>query len=220
MRRDSTTDACTQMQSFGGRRLPFFLLSDQVEEDQYIFTSIRFDPHAKSCKSETPCKEARKAYLFKYHYDRLIEAASHRGWYEVQKGAGLKRPIDLWQRISYAVETEGDKSHKGAYKVKVIVRYHGNIETHVTSDLTIHKQPLLYPTSLELFKHPHSAATRYHHFKVVLDALPTNRSLHTKDKTEWRHMYDYARVGAGIQSFQDAKEVLLFNADGEIMDVS
>ena len=33
-------------------------------------------------------------------------------------------------------------------------------------------------------------------------------------------MYDYARLSAGIQSFQDAKEVLLFNSDGEIMDAS
>lgn len=33
-------------------------------------------------------------------------------------------------------------------------------------------------------------------------------------------MYDYARQAAGIQSYQDAKEVLLFNLDHEIMDAS
>ena len=101
-----------------------------------------------------------------------------------------------------------------------MLRYHGNLEIKVAPEISAYTQPLLYPTTFELFRHPHAASKRSSIFKVVLDALPTNRSLHTKDKTEWRHMYDYARIGAGLQSYQDAKEVLLFNSDGQIMDVS
>jgi len=101
-----------------------------------------------------------------------------------------------------------------------MLRYHGTVEVKVLPEISGVKQPLLYPTTLELFSHPHPAAKRADVFKVVLDALPTNKCLHTKDKTEWRPMYDYARLGAGIQSYQDAKEVLLFNADGNVMDGS
>ena len=82
-----------------------------------------------------------------------------------------------------------------------------------------HKQPLLYPTSLEYDCHSNPAAKRHQVFKAGLDVLPSNKSLHTKFKTEERQTYMYARRIADINSFQDAKEVLLFNRDGDIMDV-
>ena len=101
-----------------------------------------------------------------------------------------------------------------------MLRYHGNVEITVAPDLSTEKQPLLYPTSLAPSQNSHPAAKRSDVYKVVLETLPTNKCLHTKDKTEWRHMYNFARLSAGIQSFQDAKEVLLYNAAGDIMDVS
>lgn len=44
--------------------------------------------------------------------------------------------------------------------------------------------------------------------------------MYTRDKTYYRTMYDYARQCASIQSYQDAKEVLLFNKENQIMDGS
>jgi len=81
------------------------------------------------------------------------------------------------------------------------------------------KTPLLYPTSLEIFRNTHEACKTSKMYKVVLDALPSARNVHTKNKTHYRAPYNYARLIAGIESFEDAKEVLLFNSDGEVMDV-
>ncbi|KAF2223944.1 aminotransferase class IV-domain-containing protein [Elsinoe ampelina] len=215
-RRNASTDST--MYGVGGRRQPFFVLDDQAVEDQYLFTSFRFDKKEK-CSKLNPvcCKEAKHVYLFKYHFDRLKDSAKCRGWYDAEKC--LKRPIDLFNRVEYAVTQYEQKNGKGGpYKIRIKLKYHGNLVIDVMPEVSLYKKPLLYPTTLELFKHPHEAASRCNNFKVVLDTLPTNKSLHTKSKTEWRPMYDYARFSAGIESYQDAKEVLLYNADGEIMD--
>jgi len=227
MRRDSPTDTTDAKKfaslSMAGRRQPFFGLSDTPEdEDQYVFTSMRWDCKAKPSKQNIgSSKEMKCVYLFKYHYDRLQNAASHRGWYDAAKSPAMKKPIDLYNRVQKAVDKHMQETgSKGPFKVRVMLRYHGNIEAKVAPEISQIKQPCLYPTTFQLSSHPDPASRRADVFKVVLDALPTNRCLHTKDKTEWRHMYDYARLGASIQSYQDAKEVLLFNGDGEIMDAS
>lgn len=93
------------------------------------------------------------------------------------------------------------------------------MEIDISPELSPYKQPLLYPPSLEYEGCVDTAAKRHKIFKVVLDVLPSNKSLHTKFKTEERQTYMYARRIAEINSFQDAKEVLLFNKDGDIMDV-
>lgn len=102
-----------------------------------------------------------------------------------------------------------------------MLRYHGNLEFDVLPILLSCKQHLLYPPTFDLDPVPARApaSTRFEHFKVVLDALPSDKTLHTRYKTENRLCYDYSRRVAAIESFQDAKEVLLFNKDGQIMDV-
>lgn len=82
------------------------------------------------------------------------------------------------------------------------------------------KPPLLFPTSLDLDKQTHCAATTNPLFKVVLDSLATRTSVFTRDKTHYRTMYEYARNQATIQSYQDAKEVLLYNQKFDLMDGS
>ncbi|GAM84900.1 hypothetical protein ANO11243_029020 [Dothideomycetidae sp. 11243] len=218
--RNASVDS--HMLGIGGRKRSFFTLDSQAVEDQYLFTSLRYDANARPNKLNPPCcKEANSTYLFKYHFDRLKDGAGSRGWYDAQKC--LKRPIDLHNRLVSAVsQYEQKHGPKGPYKVRIKLKYHGNIEVSVAPEMSPYKRPLLYPTTLELFggESMHEAFKRHCIYKVVLDALPTYKSLHTKTKTEWRSMYDYARVSAGIQSFQDAKEVLLFNAEGQIMDGS
>lgn len=100
-----------------------------------------------------------------------------------------------------------------------MLRYHGNLQFDVQPIITLHKHTLLFPESLDLYHNRHEAASTSSLFKVVLDVLPTNPNIHTKDKTHLRMTYDYSRLVAGIESYQDAKEVLLFNQDGEVMDV-
>lgn len=105
-------------------------------------------------------------------------------------------------------------------QVRVSINHDLKMEVTVQPIFQV-KPPLLFPTTLDYTRMPTTDAAQLHRiFKVVLDALPTNRTLFTRDKTHLRTMYNYARQCAQIQSYQDAKEVLLFNSDGEIMDVS
>jgi len=106
----------------GARRQPFFLLSDSAEEeDQYVFTSLRYDPKAKICKMNSECtKETRAVHLFKYHYDRLSAAAGHRAWYDAQKAPAMRKPMDLYLRVQKNVETFMQQTgNKGPFKVRI-----------------------------------------------------------------------------------------------------
>lgn len=105
-------------------------------------------------------------------------------------------------------------------QIRIILRYHGNLEIDVQPILLPYKQPLLYPSTFDIDPTTDKAATRHERFKVVLDILPSDKTQHTRYKTENRLVYEYSRRAADIGSFQDAKEVLLFTKDGDIMDVS
>ncbi|GAB7349977.1 hypothetical protein MBLNU459_g0664t1 [Dothideomycetes sp. NU459] len=196
------------------------MLNEIPIEDQYVFTSLRFDASMKrNSQNPTCCPESKTAYLIKYHYDRLITAAEHMGWYHTTKV--LKTPTDLFNRISRAVDTHKRKTgNKCPFKVRVCLRHSGVIDIGVEPILAPPKPPLLFPTTLELGRQQAEVASRKTIFKVVLDVLPTRSSMYTRDKTYYRSMYDYARQCAQIQSYQDAKEVLLFNKDNHIMDGS
>lgn len=93
------------------------MLEEIPLEDQYVFTSLRYDGNSMkpgltkrsssiSGSNMNPvcrdCPDAGKsAYLMKYHYDRLISAADHLGWYDTAKI--LKSPVDLFGRIERAI---------------------------------------------------------------------------------------------------------------------
>lgn len=198
------------------------MLNQPAPEDQYVFTSMRFDSNIKEKKRNVGCcKESIKtAYLLKYHFDRLKDSAGHLGWFDAQKS--LKRPVDFYCRIRYAVEShKKETGNRGPFKVRIQLKYHGNLNISVEPIISRHKNPLLFPTTLDIYQNRTSEASETSSiFKTVLDVLPTAKSVQTKNKTENRTTYNYARACAGIQSYQDAKEVLLFNADGEIMDGS
>ncbi|KAL1310572.1 hypothetical protein AAFC00_000851 [Neodothiora populina] len=202
--------------------------------EQYVFTSMRYDAgnlksgpikrnSFNSGKAHNPpctnCPDASvSAYLMKYHYERLICAADHLGWYNMDKT--LKGPVELFNRVEKAVAEHKRKSgNKCPFKVRVCLRHNGKVEFGIDPILSP-KPALLFPETFELNKQSHSAGTTKPIFKVVLDVLPTRNTAYTRDKTYYRTMYNYARHCAGIQSYQDAKEVLLYNKDNFIMDGS
>ncbi|KAH7105174.1 aminotransferase [Auriculariales sp. MPI-PUGE-AT-0066] len=55
-------------------------------------------------------------------------------------------------------------------------------------------------------------------FEVTLDTMPTPASIFTRHKTTYRPHYSEARARAGIVDFNDRKEVILFNEDGEVAE--
>lgn len=166
------------------------------------------------------CPDASgSAYLMKFHYERLIRAAEHLGWFEM--GKAIKGPVDLFNRIHKAVNEHKKKTgNKCPFKVRVCLRHNGRLEIGVEPIMST-KSPLLFPDTFDLNeKQTHPSASKKPIFKTVLDVLPTRNTTYTRDKTYYRTMYNYARHCAGIQSFQDAKEVLLYNKDDFVMDGS
>lgn len=79
---------------------------------------MRFDGSMKrNSNNPTCCPESKTAYLIKYHYDRLLTAAEHMGWYHTAKV--MKGPMDLFNRVTKAVDTHKRKSgNKCPFKVR------------------------------------------------------------------------------------------------------
>lgn len=112
------------------------MLEEIPVEDQYVFTSMRYDGNSMkpgltkrsssmNGKMNNPvctnCPDAStSAYLMKYHYDRLISAADHLGWFDMQKS--LKGPVELFNRIEKAVN-EHKKKTGNRCPFKVSLRY-------------------------------------------------------------------------------------------------
>jgi len=94
-------------------------LEDLPEEDQYVFTSLRYDCKAKKNKlNPFVCKEAKTSYLLKYHFDRLRDAAGGQGWYDAQKS--MKKASEFYERINYAVcNHKKETGNKGPFKVSL-----------------------------------------------------------------------------------------------------
>jgi len=122
----------------GGRRKNIACGGVVPDEDTYVFTSLRYDPNAKPHKSNPECcKEARHVYLFKYHFDRLREAADNRMWFDVDRR--LKKPLDLFNRVNNAaIEYEEKHGKKGPYKVSG----HGFTDAQFLTALGPHTTPL------------------------------------------------------------------------------
>jgi hypothetical protein len=95
------------------------MLDEIPIEDQYVFTSLRYDGSMKrNAQNPVCCPDSKAAYLIKYHYERLVTAADHLGWYDTNKR--LKGPVDLFNRIQTAVTEHKKKTgNKCPFKVCV-----------------------------------------------------------------------------------------------------
>lgn len=113
------------------------MLDEIPPEDQYVFTSLRYDGnsmkpgitkrHSSMNGNMNPvcrdCPDAGKsAYLMKYHYERLVTAADHLGWYDTAKI--LKGPVELFNRVEKAVcEHKKQTGNKCPFKVCCLISF-------------------------------------------------------------------------------------------------
>lgn len=96
------------------------MLDEIPIQEQYVFTSLRYDGSMKrNAQNPVCCPDSKAAYLIKYHYERLVTAADHLGWYDTNKR--LKGPVDLFNRIQTAVNEHKKKTgNKCPFKVCVL----------------------------------------------------------------------------------------------------
>lgn len=116
------------------------MLDEIPIEDQYVFTSLRYDGSMKrNAQNPVCCPESKAAYLIKYHYERLVTAADHLGWYDTNRK--LKGPVDLFNRIQAAVTEHKKKTgNKCPFKVWLISdllsSFGSNMQFFYFSDIT------------------------------------------------------------------------------------
>lgn len=118
------------------------MLDEIPIQDQYVFTSLRYDGSMKrNAQNPVCCPDSKAAYLIKYHYERLVTAADHLGWYDTNKR--LKGPVDLFNRIQTAVNEHKKKTgNKCPFKVCVspgsfLLVLSKNFSLHVRHDVSL-----------------------------------------------------------------------------------
>ncbi|TKA30773.1 hypothetical protein B0A50_02493 [Salinomyces thailandicus] len=132
--------------------------------------------------------------------------------------ASCNHPAQLLWQLNTAVQqwvAKNPDQHVEALRLKHRVYADSRTATEITP---VPRVPLsqLFPSS---FGEPDDAV-RKDDWEVVLDSMPTEVSETTMYKTSKRYCYDRAREAAGIQSYMERKEVLLWNDQREVMDGS
>ncbi|RYO59857.1 hypothetical protein AA0113_g7300 [Alternaria arborescens] len=225
---------------------------DSENNEFQLFTSLRYDPlllrSDENSRTILNFVTPSPFYMLAYHRDRMVEAAQHFDFFEVEKR--LKDGKALHDELSRQVQEEIRKTGKDeAMKLRLLFDKAANLTVEFTP---IPAVPLstLYPPSLDPPKsgtqqHPAdnfkpspltggalnlgpsdtlSAATSTPpappEWKIKLDTEPTPSSPFTLLKTTKREMYDQSRQRA----FPDNpagpayREVMLYNEVNELTE--
>ncbi|KAK1218075.1 Aminodeoxychorismate lyase [Marasmius sp. AFHP31] len=143
-----------------------------------------------------------------YHHDRLLEAAQRHGW-----NISLSY-LEFKKRCWEAVQTT--KSSSESVKIRITLSSSGLL------GMTTSPVPPLTedPTSDSFFLPPGESESGTEEFTLTMDISPTPSSLFTSTKTTQRPHYDAARARAGLQSYTDPIDVLLYNEEDMITETS
>lgn len=185
-------------------------MSDQTFQ---VFTSTRYDPLLLTCPINTTYSYDPSIpspfYLFSHHRDRMLLAAQHSNW-----SPSITAPLNdlslVHKTCLSAVHSHSDSNI--ALRVRLLLSPSGELTAEAVPTPQVPDTARLFPPSL-----PVQALAEW---VVALDTLPTEVSSFTKFKTTQRKMYNDARARAGIKTFAETKEVLVWNASGEVMEGS
>jgi 4-amino-4-deoxychorismate lyase len=191
----------------------------------HLFTSLRYDPNLHNVPTRKleyagwNCSNESPFYMLDLHRDRVLRAARHWGWAKVVEAlegeAGLRRLSDF-------LTTSLVRSQEAPLRVKVTISEEGVLKCDSSA---VPKAPLenLFPRQLPVpgaeVEDGNGLPSREVTYEVVVDGNRTQRSEYTHFKTSQRDMYDEARRRADIR-LGDKKEVLLVEADGDVMEGS
>jgi len=183
------------------------------DEELYVFTTGRWDPllmHSAE-NAVASCNRFCPIYLLEHHWTRLQVAKWNTSF-------ARSSPTDLLRSLMLGIQqwhTANPGQTPEALRIKHRVYASGRVSTEITREARI---PLsyLFPTTFN----PVPDRPESEYWTVTLDTVATEASAVTMYKTGDRYCYDRARSAAGIKSYTALKEVLLYNADHEIMDGS
>ncbi|EUC43018.1 hypothetical protein COCMIDRAFT_101933 [Bipolaris oryzae ATCC 44560] len=222
------------------------------ENEFQLFTSLRYDPlllkSEENSRSILNFVAPSPFYMLAYHRDRMVEAAQHFDFDEVQKRLGDGKALheELLKRTNAEIEKTGKDR---AMKLRLLFDKAANLTVEFTDVPTV---PLstLYPPSLDPpnAKVQHASAAAFKaspltggaltlgpddslpaqtstpppppEWTIRLDTAPTPSSPFTLLKTTKREMYDQSRERALPENPAGPayREVMLYNEVNELTE--
>ncbi|WEW60212.1 Aminodeoxychorismate lyase [Emydomyces testavorans] len=179
----------------------------------HIISSLRYDPALTSLPPPYNCAY----YLLRYHYDRLLSAAIDFQWTNAASLLEERGQSSLSELLDQKIP-----SRLQPWRIRILLDRKGEITLEFSPLAPSPSNILLLPTLNEL-SHPFSSSAQAHSsqpWTVRLDSQSTPPSLFTRHKTTRREAYNASRQRAGIGSFQQPVEVLLYSPSGEVMEGS
>ena len=193
---------------------------DGVEEEPYIFATLRYDPILTKSAENTKASFNRPCpfYLLEHQWTRLQVANWSTSFYrkpEAQKGAG--GPSAFWYGLLSAVK-HWRESHPNERAQSLRIKLRSYISGRITTDIRPHYYVPLSSLFVKALGHPEQITKS--DWTVVLDIHPTEITESTMYKTSDRSPYGRARANAGLLELMAPKEVLMYNPEGAILDGS
>lgn len=190
------------------------------DNEPHIFTTARWDPELihsdlnTAASGNQPCP----FYMFEHHYNRLqVPQWQDQSYIKPSSQTKPDQISNLLQALLGSV-SEWQKRHPDSNPESLRIK----MRSYSTGRKSIEFFPVpriplttLFPSTLDLSQHSEPVT-----WTVVLDTQPTPATDETRFKTSERECYNRARVAAGITTPATPKEVLLYTADGKILDGS
>lgn len=201
--------------------------------EPFIYTSVRYDASLRASPENTAASFNISCpfYLLEHHWTRL-RVAEWSAQFWTDSGIPPKahsRPADFLHSLLFAVR-QWERSHPKeaewaeALRVRRRVYQSGRVTTEIYQ---IPRQPLhvLFPQSLDLgggdgASNGVIAGSTEPEWTAVLDVRPTEVTDATMYKIWDRSPQSRARADAGILTLGATKEVLMYNAEAEVLDGS
>lgn len=191
------------------RRLP----ECYSQDEPHVFTTVRWDPVLLGCAENTAasCNCPCPFYMLEHHWTRLQIAKWNTSL--VRSSAAELLQVLLSAVRQWLANHPGEDPE--SLRVKHRVYTSGRTVTEIS---TISRIPIsrLFPDHL---RDPEERPEEVD-WTVCLDQQPIETGAKTKYKTGDRLFYERARASAGIKTFSESREVLLYNHDEEVMDAS
>ncbi|KAH8882270.1 hypothetical protein GQ53DRAFT_596493, partial [Thozetella sp. PMI_491] len=195
----------------------------------YIFTSIRFEPSLTSSRNER-----YTAYLYlPYHVYRLRDAAREFSFRILEER--LRDDATALEYLKDAVDAAVPDNNV-PWRARLAFDKDGTVYSTITQlpsqdgfvwtlpepeEILEQKEPL--PSKASIYaEYLLQAKNRLPIpvFDVFVDSQPATASVYTRHKTAVRQMYTDSRARAGLESYEEPEEVLLWNKDGLLMEGS
>lgn len=193
------------------------MLRATIPDGFFIFTSIRYEPNNNADDVDLPY------YLLPFHVARLQDAAADFALLRVQ---GLFQDVQSASQLIKSTVERAVPDQDKPWRVNIKITPSCQVSTSVTELPEVTNQIMSLPQSshntIPIHKLLQGERDRrsLQPWDVVVDNIATPASPFTGHKTSVRDMYDSARKRAGLTSFNEHKEVLLWNERGEITEGS